>query len=447
MVSYVSLPPGHFPTGAIATITNLMSGATHSEPLLYGGGFDPVPIATAVGDTLEIAILRGSGGVITSMVSEVLGRVRPIVVRTDPDRGKVDLVLRGPPKVIFSEPMDGRTVSQETIQLLLNGQPIDGSVVLGTDGLRAEFTPAAQLAAGKVHMLVVTTQVTDLAGDALEQRVEVSFATPVEGVIAFERFPRSEMEAAAIYQMNLRGSPGRVVAGGSPAWSPDGLKIAFMKDGDMYVMNADGTDPVNLTHSVGEEQFQPAWSPNGAEIAYTVRTGREIPYDWDIYVVNADGSNRVKLTNDPAGDFAPTWSPDGTRIAFASDREGILKIHVMNADGSNVIKLNDQEAYAPAWSPDGSKIAFVYPRVGGGDQEIYVMNADGTGLVNLTQHPAADRWPAWSPDGTKIVFSSWRGSSSQADTYDIYVMHADGSYVQRMTASDEFSDLYPHWRP
>jgi TolB protein len=445
-VSYVSLPRGQFQSDESAVISNLMSGASLTAPLV-DGGFDPVAIPAAVGDTLEIAILNGSGGVTIGMVSEVFARVPPGVVRTDPDKEKVDVLFNQAPIIIFSEPMDGRTVTDETIQLLLDGQPVEGSVVLSGDGLRAEFTPAA-LAPGRSYTLIITTGVADLAGDPLEQRVEVSFATPPEGVIAFGRFLRGDIETSAIYRMNLRGGPARLTVGGAAAWSPDGSKIAFMKDGDMYVMNADGTGAMNLTHSGGFEQFPPRWSRDGSKIAYTVREGRGIPYDWDIYVVNADGSDQVKLTHDPAGDFAPTWSPDGSKIAFASDREAMLKIHVMNADGSDVVKLNDYHAYAAAWSPDGSKIAFTHPRIVGGDQEIYVMNADGTGVVNLTQHPATDRWPAWSPDGTKIVFSSWRHTSSRGDEpYDIYLMHADGSYVQRITASDEFSDSYPHWRP
>src|SRR5688572_21556661 len=98
----------------------------------------------------------------------------------------------------------------------------------------------------------------------------------------------------------------------------------------------------------------------------------------EIYVMNADGTNQINLTNHLAGDGDPSWSPDGARIAFASNRTGIAQVYLMNVDGSNVVMLTNELAGAsdPSWSRDGTRIAFVI-----GDSEtaeIYVMNADGT---------------------------------------------------------------------
>jgi Tol biopolymer transport system component len=73
----------------------------------------------------------------------------------------------------------------------------------------------------------------------------------------------------------------------------------------------------------------------------------------EIYVMNADGSNQQCLTNHPAGDSIPSWSPDGSRIAFFSWRDGNSEIYVMDADGSNQQRLTSNTARdgEPSWSP------------------------------------------------------------------------------------------------
>ena len=225
---------------------------------------------------------------------------------------------------------------------------------------------------------------------------------------------------------------------GSPAWSPDGARIAFTSDRDgnteIYAMNADGSGVTRLTdHSAFDGGA--AWSPDGARIAFTSDRGGIT----DIYAMNADGSGVTNLTNHSAHDSHPTWSPDGTRIAFASRRDGNAEIYAMNADGSGVTRLtSDSELdLHPAWSPDGARIAFTSYR--DGDPEIYVMNADGSGVTRLTNRNA--RVPAWSPDGARIAFAAGRG-----DNYEIYVMNANGSGVTPVTSHSAF-DYEPAWSP
>ena len=95
----------------------------------------------------------------------------------------------------------------------------------------------------------------------------------------------------------------------------------------------------------------PAWSPDGTKIAFVSdRDG-----DTEIYVMNADGSHPTNLTNTSAEDRTPAWSPDGTKIAFVSSRDGSAGIYVMNADGSNPTRLvgniNDDFWPTLTWSP------------------------------------------------------------------------------------------------
>ena len=201
-----------------------------------------------------------------------------------------------------------------------------------------------------------------------------------------------------------------------------GRKITFIsfrdEPGDIYVMNPDGSNPINLTQSPEAKEGAPSWSPDGKQITYKswgIFNANGF-FQSDIWVMDADGANQRNLTNHIANDWNPAWSPDGMQIVFSSDRDKAWEfdawdnrdVHVMNADGTNIINLTNHPAADtyPAWSPDGRQIAFSSDR--NGNLEIYVMNADGTNPIKLTNHPAVDRVPDWSPDGMRIAFSTNR---------------------------------------
>ena len=118
--------------------------------------------------------------------------------------------------------------------------------------------------------------------------------------------------------------------------------------------------------------------------------------NYEIYVMDADGSNQINLTNKSANkNMWPSWSPDGSKISFHSERD-TAGIYVMDADGSNQTKLtNNINEFFTSWSPDSSKIAFAANRDGSWD--IYVMDADGSNQTRLTNNSATDWDPSWSP--------------------------------------------------
>jgi len=121
----------------------------------------------------------------------------------------------------------------------------------------------------------------------------------------------------------------------------------------------------------------------------------------------------------------------------------------MEPNGGHVRRLTDIEGEYPAWSPDGSQIAFMSQQPGahGNDPnyDVFVMNSDGTSLSQITDWPGEDGWPAWSSDG-KIAFQTSHDDQGQSGDigpyFDIYVMSADGSDKQRVTA---FFGEQPAW--
>jgi formylglycine-generating enzyme required for sulfatase activity len=252
-----------------------------------------------------------------------------------------------------------------------------------------------------------------------------------------------------IYIMNADGSdPQRLTDQPGedywPTWSPDGRKIAFASERDgnleIYVMNADGSDQQRLTNNTADD-LEPAWSPDGAQIAFMVHSAARSA----IYVMDADGSNRRSLTDSDGNDWLPAWSPDGTQLAFVSQRDGNPEIYVMAADGSNQRRLTDNagEDTYPAWSPEGAlggqQISFFSVR--DGNRDLYVMAIDGTNVRRLTHDDASVWVSAWSPDGTQLAFTSARDGNRE-----IYVMDADGTNLWRLT-NNRVLDGIPAWRP
>ncbi len=243
----------------------------------------------------------------------------------------------------------------------------------------------------------------------------------------------------------------------NPRFSADGTQIAFVKNNDVWKMNADGTNETQLTGltpPISLDSFVGGWSPDGSKIVFqrSNPAAGGNPANFEVFTIDADGTDLTNVSNNPgsatvgSSDSQPSFSPDGTRIAFQSNRRGNPDIWVMNADGTGARPLTADslaEESAPEFSPDGQQIAFqsdrgMIPRTTGRNLEIYRMSSrDGSNVTRLTfndYNPAAsggettsnlsgfDLNPHWSPAGDRIVFHSGRGIEFDAAQWDAFTV-------------------------
>ncbi|HEY8256416.1 MAG TPA: hypothetical protein VIG08_02050 [Gemmatimonadales bacterium] len=300
------------------------------------------------------------------------------------------------------------------------------------------------------HSAALSGVASNCSADAAEQTFQVTAgaSTPVtfNVVCAATRiaFSSNAPGLQAVFVVNPDGTGIKNLTPdgtfeSTPVWSPDGTKLLFSMEDGLHVMNADGSDAHRIAgNDVGVIEYR--WSPNGASIAFValVRDGADV--FGDLWVMNADGTNNKMLA--PKSE-QPTWAPDSRRIAYASTSD-LLDMHIrmINSDGTGDVRITPEgtQAFQPDWSPDGTQIAFVTL----GENDILLINPDGSGVVNLTQGQAEDDSPTWSPDGSRIAFNT--GTLTEPLESEVAVMNRDGNGRTSLSNLSGF-DFGPSWSP
>jgi WD40-like Beta Propeller Repeat len=293
-------------------------------------------------------------------------------------------------------------------------------------------------AAAVLALLILALATTALYFGSQQRRLPQPFGPAGNGVIPY-------VSAGDLYVGDPVTGESRLLVGGPeadalPQYSPDGTKLAFIRDVgttsikpiDIYVVPNDGSDPRRITHEPIWNWKWIAWTPDGRNLAVISQVDAGAN---KLELYDATGSGSVE-TIATAGlmDFALFRPPDGREILFRGVVDRKSGLFAMDADGSNIHSLllstdpADNEFWGGAtYSADGSRIFYTrtYEREtadGSTCCSLWVMNADGSEPRQFIRNPgtAWDGQPAVSPDGARIAF--WHVK----DSAQVSVARADG---------------------
>ncbi len=229
--------------------------------------------------------------------------------------------------------------------------------------------------------------------------------------------------------------------------SPDGQRLAFISrrsgSAEVWVSNADGSSPVQLTSFGGPHVTSPRWSPDGLWIAFDARAKTK----GDIYVVRAGGGQPRRVTTEPSDDSLPAWSRDGKWTYFTSDRSGGEQIWKIAAEGGKAIQVTRRGGTAPAESADGAFVYYMKVQPGGKYELWRISSAGGEETRIIGARLGLQKF-ALVKDGVYFVEGNWRDSVCALQFYrfsTVRIEHAGVIHRRLDTGLAAWPADHPRW--
>ncbi|RCV87420.1 Tol-Pal system beta propeller repeat protein TolB [Billgrantia montanilacus] len=225
----------------------------------------------------------------------------------------------------------------------------------------------------------------------------------------------------------------------SPAWSPDGRKLAYVsfetERPAIYIQDLATGQRVRATSFEGINGA-PAWSPDGRRLAMALSKDGQP----EIYIMDVASRNFERITNNNNIDTEPTWSPDGRSILFTSDRSGGPQLYRYTVGSGETERLTFTGNYNARgrFAPDGESIFLVH-RSNNGYQ---IARQDlGSGRLVVISESRSDESPSVAPNGTMVIFATQQGNSGV-----LSAVSADGRASYRLPSAQ--GDVRePAWSP